>query len=937
MKPNFALNLTDDRISLLHRKEQGWASLGTALFGADDMDAQLAAALEAAHALGQRGAITTKIVIPNSQILYTTLQIAPGPDAARRDDIRAALAGRTPYAIEDLVFDYAGDGPEVQVAVVAQETLDQAEGFGVQYQFRPVCFVAIPQDGAFPAEPYFGLTKAAPALLGKGRRVQRDAEAITLLADEPAAPPPARAAEDPPFSAFPEADETVVPVVAAPEAGPADAPEITAEPVQSALTSSERAAEAPPFDFTLPPQPVPKSAPEPEPEPTPEPAAAAVAAAAPDHVAPAQDLSSVAHPSVPDADEAPFADVSDTDAAAAAKDDDLPPAPSTAALMAFASRRAAAAGNTSPMVGAKTLPPRPMGDTTIPGPVAERPIAERPASRPQGNMRPEPRVSYSGAVPAPPVPGAKKARKAVVGGAAASIAAATTAVPEPPRKPLTKPGGTFAASSPVRGKPRFLGLILTGILILFLALLAAWSSFFLASRSDPGSAAPTAVATIAPDTPAPDTPAALDEAMADGQDAATIVLDDPVAATSVTAPAAQIAAGPDPADPAATPTDIAAAEAAGPAPETGVVTTAPAPDAPDAQDDEIRLSTADVPLALQEAAVLAAPELQGDTVPAAQMAPPPFGTEYTFNANGTIRAVAGGILTPDGVRLVAGPPTSVPPPRPAAIAAAVPQATPVPPAAPGETDAVGSDPALADARPRARPASLVVPAVVPGSDDDTALQTETPVLASSPRPMARPAAIVAANAEPTPLRVSDAASLAAASAAAGTAAEAIIQDLAVADPATITPSGSRLAVSVSRIPAPRPRDMERAVAAALAAATRAPEPEPEPEPEPQQTAAATPEAEPEPEVEAPVAAAPTSGSVADQATFVNALSLSRINLIGVYGSQSNRYALIRQSNGRYKRVEVGDRIDGGVVAAITASEVRYQKGGRLIALQMPEG
>jgi translation initiation factor 6 (eIF-6) len=70
---------------------------------------------------------------------------------------------------------------------------------------------------------------------------------------------------------------------------------------------------------------------------------------------------------------------------------------------------------------------------------------------------------------------------------------------------------------------------------------------------------------------------------------------------------------------------------------------------------------------------------------------------------------------------------------------------------------------------------------------------------------------------------------------------------------------------------------------------------------------------------------------------VNALNLSRINLIGVYGTQSNRYALIRQSNGRYKRVEVGDRIDGGVVQAITANEVRYQKGGRLIALQMPQG
>ena len=428
----------------------------------------------------------------------------------------------------------------------------------------------------------------------------------------------------------------------------------------------------------------------------------------------------------------------------------------------------------------------------------------------------------------------------------------------------------------------------------------------------------------------------------DGQDPEAVILDQPTPVNSAPdqaaapvvvpddpVPAPEIATGPDPAASPAAPPSVP--ETAGPAPETGVVTTAPAPEPPAAEDTDILLSTADAPFAAQEAAQLAAPALAGDSVPAPQMAPPPFGTVYAFNDNGTIQAVPGGIMTPDGVRLVAGQPASVPPVRPAppAIAIAAP-ALVTDPAPLGNTTAVGADPALADARPRARPAELVPPAV----DDDAALQSGGPVLARSLRPLQRPAAIVAAN-NAAPARDSDAASLAAASAAAGSAAEAIIQDLATAEPAALTPSGSRLAVSVSRIPAPRPRDMERAVAAALEAATRAPEPEPEPEP--QQVAAASPEAEPEPEVVAPVAAAPTSGSVADQATFVNALNLSRINLIGVYGSQSNRYALIRQSNGRYKRVEVGDRIDGGVVAAITANEVRYQKGGRLIALQMPEG
>ena len=57
---------------------------------------------------------------------------------------------------------------------------------------------------------------------------------------------------------------------------------------------------------------------------------------------------------------------------------------------------------------------------------------------------------------------------------------------------------------------------------------------------------------------------------------------------------------------------------------------------------------------------------------------------------------------------------------------------------------------------------------------------------------------------------------------------------------------------------------------------------------------------------------------------------------GEVATDSRRYALIRQSNGKYKKVKVGDKIDGGTVQAITDTEVRYQKGGRLISLKMPK-
>jgi type IV pilus biogenesis protein PilP len=123
--------------------------------------------------------------------------------------------------------------------------------------------------------------------------------------------------------------------------------------------------------------------------------------------------------------------------------------------------------------------------------------------------------------------------------------------------------------------------------------------------------------------------------------------------------------------------------------------------------------------------------------------------------------------------------------------------------------------------------------------------------------------------------------------------------------------------------------MTRAVEAAVAAAIRQPEPEPP-------SAEVTPETEEEPELAAATAPRiPSSANVAKQATIRNAINLRDMNLIGVYGTSSQRYALVRNPNGRYVKVEVGDRLDGGRVAAITASELRYEKRGRMVVLALP--
>jgi type IV pilus biogenesis protein PilP len=90
----------------------------------------------------------------------------------------------------------------------------------------------------------------------------------------------------------------------------------------------------------------------------------------------------------------------------------------------------------------------------------------------------------------------------------------------------------------------------------------------------------------------------------------------------------------------------------------------------------------------------------------------------------------------------------------------------------------------------------------------------------------------------------------------------------------------------------------------------------------------------EPEPLDGIATLPTTRTVAKKSTYANAIDLGEVNLIGVYGSSSNRRALVRMPNGRFVKVQVGDRLDGGKVAAIGDSELRYVKKGRTITLKI---
>ena len=1000
MKPTFALDLSRDLIALLHRTPKGWLTIGEVAFDAPDMAEELDFLRKTALGLSPLG-LASKVILPNAQILYTEVH-APGPSREdKRRQIAQALQGRTPYPVEDLVFDWSGKGTVVRVAVVARETLDEAESFAVSHRLNPVSFVAIPEDGTFVGEAWFGPTNTADTFLAPGETVERDREAVSIL---PLLPASAQAAE--PVDSLPgleealsadvtEADlaavsagrvdappeesfDTVEPLFDDPIDGPVDGPDLLDLVPEATIDIEPGADEAPlPPEVTLAVDEV-ETPPEPEPEPEPEPSFAPEVA---------NDMPQVPAPVTSEAEEAPFADVPDEAEPTETTvpkvlngearvldpdilDDDLPPAPSPAALFAFSSRRSANPGTKSETPG-RVMPPvtsdrptPPMPRVEIPTDAMASPVAARP---------------FSAAVTAPSIPGTrpKPKLKPTMGEIPRPVSPGPVTV-----KPLTRPHGTFGSPPPKQRRTGFVFMVLIGLLLLSLALVAAWASFFLTqAANDAGASDPVEVVEVpaVEDEMAADLQDPEEFAAAEGADPAVVEgpatdLTDADAADlealaveempvnlggddSGVQPVESVAATLDetalPGDPAAgTEAETAGAEAGTgeAAPGTTIATDVSGSRTPVEDQDEIFLAAMDAPPPILDALALPTPPATTDAPPAAPMLPPAPGTVYQFDAQGLLVPTPEGILSPEGVMLFAGKPPLVPPTRSAAAETAAAAAAPV--AAPasdpataadaslvtaGETGVavpegtaeapitvVPSDPAMAGFRPKPRPEALVVP------DDGASLDAGTGVEVATLRPLPRPSSVTAAAAAANPdSAVADLGAQGASLAAQAEASLAEAEALEAANPSI---------VAISMRPAARPSDLSRAVEAAVAAAVR--EPEPVAEAEVELAAANTSSDEhaeiDEPETDGAAPAIPTKASVAKQATYDNAINLSKINLIGTFGTSSKPYALIRQANGKYKKVKIGDKIDGGVVKAITENEVRYQKGGKLVTLKMPK-
>jgi len=946
MTPNFALSLSFDGIALLQQVPDGWHLVGEVPLETADLPAALSVLRDQALALDPSG-LRTKLVIPSDQIRYMTLQ---GEDTTA-DDVHHALDGETPYALNELVIDTVRANGSTYIAAVAQETLVEATAFATDNLFNPVACAALPEPGTFDAEVFFG---ALPA--GRTMDLTRADKPVvqTGIVDLPKSAPAAK-----------------------PDAAPTSEPEIEPDPAPEAAAQSDApmpVSDALPDQDTAP-QTAEASAPPPE---------ADQPAAVPDPIEPGDapvfaSRSKIAAPTINAAKRSTLsaqpADNAIATALAARR------APSEAALAQGTSTTSHPPRIAQPVTG--TAPA--IKATAMPDGVTAAPLAA-PAQEPLFTRRKE-----------PPAPVAANGRaKEPVSALAAAIAAQSGVQIIDDRPAAQAQAAPQPAKGRVkeRGKTRFLGLILTAILLLVLLLVGLWSltlpsgtvtSWFTGADAEPQIAAAT-------QEPSFDDTLAADLAQGETAPQTDVAPQTPVATAEETdAPTAEVAQAAEPAPSAIVPQDMAAV--APPAPivrapagrvlspdeadriyaATGVYQRAPriaATPSSTALEGVDPVATVDVPQALDQPDMPGQDAAAPDAVIADQPVPPAAGVVFARDARGNIAATPEGVVTPQGALVIAGAPDLRPVLRPGtprvatapvdpvvrpddlaeAAAAAVPTDATEPEAAPatGSPAFVAGPPPL---RPVLRPGDAAA-LTLPTTDVAEAPTLPVSLPYTGVRPRLRPGGLIATAATPTEaeaviaaytgsrpvLRPSDLAPEVEAAPEEpqplpGAIVTADINAVAAAIAAAAPASSfsNRTALAVSVARRPDARPNNFAQVVARSRQAAAPPPVAA-APAPTRTAAVAATPAP-PTIVAPSGNVP--GGVAQAATVDNAMNLRQMNLVGVYGKPNARRALVRLGNGRFVKVEVGSALDGGQVTAIGDTALNFVKRGKTYALVLP--
>ena len=823
MKPNFALDLSHDGLGLLHRTTGGWTLVGKVSLDDPEMGKSIGYLRKTAAELETRG-LSTKLIVPNSQILYKEVE-APGPDDQSREaQVRKALDGLTPYDVADLKFDWRVDGDKVQVAAVAMETLAEAEGFAIEHKLNPVCFVASPEAGVFQGEAFFGTT----------RNFARSHPEETIEQD----------------------DATVVVL------GPAKSP--VPKPVQPAPVDQDA---------------------QPEPE---------------EHVAVLTEKSAISAKPPPVA-ETSGAPVSPD---ATPSDSEDPQVPAGAAAieetqeMDGAVRTPVPASKIAPLPELSTPTAPPKDAPRVTGIAEDALSSDAAASLTPG--QPEAPKSGQPFKPTKPAKAPKPKKSGSLDLLTRKIAQAP-AQAVPPTAPSVEAMTVFGARKVARQnpRPRYFVLVLALALILMLAVAALLSSFVvgnglsgLFSSSDttavventqpaePSSETDPELVSLTTPTV---TPADLEDV-----DPELVEMDSEEQLPDIPQEPVEILVAPMSLQEA-----TAAFEASGiwqRAPEQG-------PQPPESDLDNLYVASIDARISSQDAIALPSASVAPDDLrPPSPISPPSVGTVFSLNDNGLVAPSAQGTLTPDGILVFAGRPARVPAGRPET-----------------ETAAAAPETKLAGLRPKSRPAGLVEQneKVQLGGR----LRSELAALKPKPRPKS------------------------AQQFAEQDLASAIANDVAASVAANPMPEirGTKLAIAQSQRPSTKPSNIAQLADRArkqdaasskvqTASVVRIPA-----------TDEKVDEGDNEPEVVALAPTIPSSASVTRQATVTRAIKLNKINLIGIYGTSSQRRALVRLASGKYIKVKVGDRVDGGKVAAIGDDQLSYVKSGRNVVLKMPKG
>ncbi|ATG38809.1 hypothetical protein [Phaeobacter piscinae] len=902
MKPGFALSLSSTGVGLLQRAAGGWRQIGTVSLDVED----LSGALADLRQLGERhaqGPIACKLIIPNDQIRYLTLETGVTDPDSRHAAAEQGLDGATPYQVDELVFDLSEDGAQTHVAAVARETLQEAEDFALAHGFLPVSFVAMPQEMSFLGEPFFG---ASQTLLQSGEAlVEPDGVAVVDIGPADAPPTIADADVDAEGDADTPLDENASPEV----------PHTTAAPLTTTADDTASAVPAPtdPKDASA----------DDNPDDVSDTAAAKGKEA---------DQTIVEPDHVPDA--APVADTEDT------------PAPPTAvAASGFSTRRRKdghlraqktsvptasptppkAPAATKPGVEANTATPRTDtkpkdGPRVVPhaalGSIA---LADSPATPGDGTAKTRPPTAPTAGlvIPSPAAKGVIPPAPKASGPAPVLPRDDTTEIPltETPKdkKSLHEAGKASllagVSKQKVGGKPRFLGLALVSGLLIFMAIVVAWA--ILADRqsrnavsdastapldrsdtSGPGDIAPQVSAIpdqpdggallpldATPDGTAPDDTAAPAEGDEGLSSTDTAVLDalrleqdtTPTAGGTLTEDLDRAELAPETDEPEVTADQDTSLTRAAQYAATGIWQHAPeTPETPGTDTLETLYVASIDPTDISEDAI-ALPDqtlFATDLELGAISTPTAAGQQFELDERGLVKATPNGTLNPDGIMVFLGRPEKVPPPTPA---------RPDPDVAAAAEEAARQA-ILSELRPKQRPNDLVE------QNERAQLGGLSRAELGALRPRSRPPGLKPPEENSLPAT-----------------AQAIAR--------SVVPRGrpANFANLVDRAQRNRQRNAAASISEAVASA-------------PPRTVT--------PRI-------PSSASVARQATVDNAINLRRVNLIGVYGTPSNRRALILMPNGRYKKVKVGDRIDGGRVVAIGDSQLQYQKGNRNLTLKIP--